>query len=155
MVIDDDGKVGIGTATPAATVELHVVGNAGKTVGGTTWVNLSDERVKNVQGDYDKGLSDILKLRPVVFRYKDGNPWGASSSVDQYGYIAQEVEEVFPEAVDTGDDGYLVFNMHPILVAYTTAIQQLNENVEDLKESNVELQEQVEELKSIIENLNK
>ena len=151
MTIDDNGNVGIGITAP--TQALHVVGNAGKTVGGTTWVNLSDERTKDVQGNYTKGLSDILDLRPVVFRYKANNPWGAASDVDQYGYIAQEVETVFPEAVETGDDGYLVFNMHPILVAYTNAVKELSDEIDDRKEAELHLQAQINELKELIESL--
>ncbi len=146
MTIDDNGSVGIGIQAPTQT--LHVVGNAGKTVGGTTWVNLSDERTKDIQGAYQKGLSDILDLRPVVFRYKADNPWGAASDVDQYGYIAQEVETVFPEAVETGDDGYLVFNMHPILVAYTNAVKELNTKNEELEKTVEDLTTRLEALEA-------
>ena len=155
MTIDANSRVGIGIAAPAQV--LHVVGNAGKTVGGTTWVNLSDERTKNVQGDYTKGLSDILDLHPVVFQYKSDNPWGAASNVDQYGFIAQDVEKVFPEAVEAGEDGYLTFNMHPILVAYTNAIIELNNRNQELEKmmdaKNQEFEKMVKDLSARIQAL--
>ncbi|MGE3802177.1 MAG: tail fiber domain-containing protein, partial [Candidatus Kapaibacterium sp.] len=153
MTIDDDGRVGIGTNAPNAAVFLHVVGDAGKTVGGTTWLNLSDGRMKDVQGNYTKGLADVLELNPVVYRYKPENAWGAPSDVDQYGFIAQEVETVFPEAVTTGEDGYLLFNMHPILVSYTNAIKELNSELEEQKTENAELRALVQELLTRVEAL--
>ncbi|MGE3801365.1 MAG: tail fiber domain-containing protein, partial [Candidatus Kapaibacterium sp.] len=142
MTIDRLGQVGIGTTTPAQA--LHVVGNAGKTVGGTTWVVISDERTKNVEGEYEKGLDEILALRPVTFKYKEDNPWNAPSDILQYGFIAQEVQPIFPEAIEEQSDGYLTFNMHPLLVAYTNAIKGLNEKVEDLQSENAELKAELE-----------
>ena len=147
MSIDRLGQVGIGTTIPAQT--LHVVGNAGKTVGGTTWVVISDERTKNIDGDYQKGLDAILALRPVMFKYKEDNPWNAPSDIQQYGFIAQEVQPIFPEAIEEQKDGYLTFNMHPLLVAYTNAIKGLNGKIEVLKQENMDLRT---ELKSTRDN---
>jgi hypothetical protein len=38
--------------------------------GGGSWTAPSDARIKDVKGDYKKGLDDILKLNPVVYTYK-------------------------------------------------------------------------------------
>ncbi len=148
MSIDRLGQVGIGTTTPAQT--LHVVGNAGKTAGGTTWVVISDKRTKNIDGDYQKGLDEILSLRPVMFKYKEDNPWNAPSNVQQYGFIAQDVQPIFPEAIEEQKDGYLTFNMHPLLVAYTNAIKELNGKIEALEQENSDLRV---ELKSTHDNM--
>ena len=64
--------VGIGTTAP--TQALHVVGNAYKTSGGTSWATSSDLRLKNVVGKYEKGLTEISALQPVKYIYKDNNP---------------------------------------------------------------------------------
>jgi hypothetical protein len=48
---------------------LIASGNAFKP-GGGTWTAPSDERIKTVLGDYDRGLADVLALRPVTFVYK-------------------------------------------------------------------------------------
>ena len=131
--------VGINT-TSLSTYELVVNGEAAKT-GGGTWSNYSDIRLKNILGDYDKGLTEILALQPVVFNYKVDNPLDLPSDDEEIGLIAQEVREIFPEAVTVKQDGYLDFNMHPIIVAYVNAIKEL-------KTENDDLQEQVNELES-------
>lgn len=38
--------------------------------GGTLWQNTSDARIKTILGEYTFGLDQILKLKPVRFRYK-------------------------------------------------------------------------------------
>lgn len=45
------------------------VGNGWKT-GGGVWADNSDARIKNVLGDYDSGLDEILALQPKRFTYK-------------------------------------------------------------------------------------
>ena len=131
--------VGIGTYT-LSSYELVVNGQAAKT-GGGLWSNYSDIRLKNVLGNYDKGLTEILALEPVVFNYKTDNPLDLPSDDEEIGLIAQEVRQIFPEAVSVRQDGYLDFNMHPIMVAYVNAIKEL-------KRENDELQDKVNQLES-------
>jgi trimeric autotransporter adhesin len=94
-----------------------VVGNAYKTEGGTSWASSSDLRLKTVLGDYEKGLNEITALQPVRFRYLENNPRELSSDIEQVGFVAQEVQKIFPEAVSEAEDGYLDFNIHSINVA--------------------------------------
>ena len=44
--------------------------------------------------------NDLMKLRPVVFTYK-----ADTTGKTQYGLIAEEVEEVYPELVAHSSDG--------------------------------------------------
>ncbi len=50
--------------------------------------------------DASEGLE---QLRPVTYRYKEGHGDGGKHL--QYGLIAEEVFEVFPEMVDIREDG--------------------------------------------------
>ncbi len=120
------GTVGIGTVTPAHT--LHVVGTAGLSTG-TVWTLASDSRLKNIHGDYEHGLSEILKLRPVRFSYKKDNPLNLPSDHSMTGFIAQEVEKVIPEAVQNNAQGYLELNVDPIHWAVVNAVKQLYEKL--------------------------
>ncbi len=136
--------VGIGTTNP--TQALHVVGNAYKTLGGTSWATSSDLRLKNLTGNYTKGLNEITALQPIKYRYKNDNPRQLDSDLEQVGFVAQEVQKIFPEAVSEAEDGYLDFNIHAINVAMVNAIKEL-------KLQNGELAKQVNELKSRLEEI--
>lgn len=136
--------VGIGTTAP--TQALHVVGNAYKTEGGTSWATSSDLRLKNLTGFYTKGLNEIAALQPMKYIYKKDNPRQLNSETEQIGFVAQEVQKIFPEAVSESEDGYLDFNIHPINVAMVNAIKEL-------KLQNGELAKEVSDLKSRLEDL--
>ena len=56
---NDDGNIGIGTASP--TQNLSVNGTAGKT-GGGSWSTFSDRRVKTDIQTYSKGLNEIMEI---------------------------------------------------------------------------------------------
>jgi hypothetical protein len=76
------------------------IGTNGGTVVGT---QTSDERLKNIVGGLQYGLSQILALEPIAFAMKD------SPNNKKIGFSAQQVQPIIPEAVyDTGDciDGY-------------------------------------------------
>ncbi len=134
-------RVGIGTKNPGYLLEVN--GNAAKTSGGTTWINSSDERLKDITGKYERGLDEILSLRPVTFYYKESNPRGLPSTEENIGFIAQEVRDVFPEAVCKGKDGYLDFNMHPVNVALVNAMKEL-------KVENDELRKEIKQIKAAL-----
>lgn len=120
-------------ATNVPGYDLVVNGTAAKT-GGGSWSNLSDIRLKNVLGNFTKGLNEIMALQPIRFTYKDGNPRQLSSEEEQVGFIAQEVQKIFPEAVNQCADGYLDFNIHTVNVALVNAVKELKAENELLKE---------------------
>jgi hypothetical protein len=94
------GNVGIGTTSP--TQKLSVNGTAGKT-GGGSWATFSDKRVKTDIQPYAKGLSEIVNIRPVTFKYNAKSGYEDTSS-DYVGIIAQEIEKVLPSTVSHYDD---------------------------------------------------
>ena len=124
------GNLGIGTTDPG--YKLVVMGSAAKT-DGASWTVISDARLKNLEGNYDKGLAEIAALQPVKFFYKAGNTFGLPSDQEQIGFVAQEVQKVFPEAVHQSRDGYLDFNMHPVNVALVNAVKELKAENDRLK----------------------
>jgi hypothetical protein len=83
----DGAKVGIGTVTPAAKLEVN------GDVQAASFISSSDERLK-ADIRTAEGLGKLLQLRGVAFRWiKTGEA--------SLGVIAQEVERVFPELVAT------------------------------------------------------
>ncbi len=137
-----NGNIGIGTDAP--TAKLSVAGTANKP-GGGPWVTFSDERLKDVHGNYTKGLNEILQLQAKTFSYKRNNDLGWDSNVDYIGFIAQDVQNIFPESVKTADNGYLELDAQAIDVAVINAIQELNEKNQELEAQIIELQNQLAE----------
>ncbi|MGE0481866.1 MAG: tail fiber domain-containing protein [Phycisphaerae bacterium] len=116
-----DGNVGIGTTAPSQ--RLHVSGNICAT--GTIGV-CSDARFKtNVEG-LSGALDSVSKLRGVRFDWKrDEFPERQFSDIRQIGFIAQEIEEVIPEAVLQGSDGYYTVDYGRVTPMLVEAIKEL------------------------------
>jgi len=135
-----------GNGNTAPSYELQVEGNAAKSLGGSTWIVSSDLRLKNLNGNYTKGLDEIIALQPVWFSYKSGNPRGLPSGIEQIGFVAQEVQKVFPEAVHEGEDGLLDFNMHPVNMAMINAIKELKAENDRLKAENEKMNARLDKI---------
>jgi hypothetical protein len=110
----------------------------------TTWETTSDERIKRNIVDSPKGLAEINQLRVRNFQYKeeadmpkteDGNPVvvGLDPSKQVTGFIAQEIQTVFPEAVATHAHDILSVSADPVLYAMVKAIQELTARLEALE----------------------
>ena len=95
--------------------------------------NLSDQRLKENVIDLDKGLDDILKIKPRRFDWIEGE-----GEKNQTGFIAQELEEAGLEELVSHykgaslDDAKAVnqVGLIPILVK---AVQELSEKVKKLE----------------------
>ena len=84
------------TLLPAGTpVEVNSDGQLG--------VVLSSRRVKDDIRDMDEASTGLSKLRPVTFRYKAEPATGPRPI--EYGLIAEEVAEIYPELVVLDKDG--------------------------------------------------
>ncbi len=70
--------------------------------GGGSWAATSDARLKTDVRNLGGSLDRLLQLRSVNFHYKDEARYGRG---EQTGFIAQEMEKVFPQWVTTGPDG--------------------------------------------------
>lgn len=115
----------------------YYVSVAGKihTAVGPAVYSVSDERLKENIRDYDKGLADIVKLKPRLFDWKEGE---GSNEKNVSGFVAQECEEAgFDEFVgdfkhDTLTDAKS-FGQGGLIPALVKAIQEQQEIIEDLK----------------------
>ena len=96
-----------------------------------TSTNPSDERLKDNIETLTYGLSDILKLRPVSYNWKNDK----ANQGTQFGFIAQEVKEVMPNAIkEFGDDiKYLGLEKDAIYAALINAIKELNDKITQLE----------------------
>ncbi len=96
----------------------------------TSLICSSDERLKNNILTLDNSLEKIMGLRGVSFE------WISQSDGDRHlGFIAQEVQEVIPEMVFEGEDGFLTVGSNMLLPILTNAIQEQQVQIEALAES--------------------
>jgi len=122
-----------GTSSAGATISY----TAGPYVsaGNTSWTNSSDERLKNITGLITNGLESVNTLRAAKYTWKDD-----ATNKPKVGLIAQDVQKVLPEAVETfnkynSEDtteylGVTYTEVIPLLVA---AIQELSAKVTALE----------------------
>ena len=97
--LDSSGRVSIGFLSPAFM--LTVTGDAGKP-GGGSWSNFSDRRIKKNISTITNALEQISRLRGVNFEWKNPEDHANQQGL-QGGFIAQEIEAVFPNWVSPVD----------------------------------------------------
>jgi endosialidase-like protein len=124
------GNVGIGTTAPTAL--LSVNGTANKP-GGGSWDVFSDERLKNIKGNFNSGLKAVMQLQPLRYEYTPNNALKLNSPGEHIGFGAQAVQKIIPEAVSTTSQGYLTINNDPILWTMLNAIKEQQKEIEQLK----------------------
>ena len=124
LVLNSIGNVGIGTTAPSYQLQLSTDSAAKPGTG--TWTIDSDERLKDVNGDFTRGLDALSGLYPSYFNYKQDNARGIPSDREYVGLIAQDVRAVIPEAVREGQDGYLSIESDPIFWTMLNAIKELS-----------------------------
>jgi hypothetical protein len=115
---------------------IDTSGNIGAPTG-TNIYNASDERLKQNISTLSNSLDVINALNPVQFNWID-NFEESENGKNLYGFVAQEVQDVFPDAVEsfgTGDDievdGTVIEN--PLTVRDKFFIPVLVKAIQELK----------------------
>lgn len=104
-----------------------LVNNSGK-LGTIT----SSRRFKYDIKDMGGASSDLLKLRPVTFRHKQGQDTGSQPL--QYGLIAEEVAHVYPELVvpdKSGEPQTVLYHVLPAMLL--NEVQKQHREIEAMK----------------------
>jgi hypothetical protein len=101
----------------------------------------SDRRLKKDFSLLNNSLSDIYQLKGYHYKWIE-----ASRSKDlQTGLIAQEVQKIFPELVQTDEKGFLSVN-------YIGLIPHLIEAAKELKNENVSLKSRLDKIEAMLTN---
>jgi hypothetical protein len=138
------GNVGIGTKTPEYS--LHVDGyiytssTAYTSSTKTKWTTVSDRRIKEniVKASYEKCLENVRNIE--LYRFNFNNNIVNTNDKNQLGFIAQEVQSVYPKAVERNKiidkDGNIpdLLTLNTTQLDYTLygAVKQLIKKVENI-----------------------
>lgn len=108
------GNVGIGTTTPS--YKLDVSG----TIRGFGITDSSDIRLKKDIKPLDFSLEKLLQVNGVSYHWKD-----AALPNKQIGFIAQQLEKIYPELVETDQFGMKSVNYSHLVAPIIEAIKTL------------------------------
>ena len=117
----------------------------------------SDKRFKKNIRSLESPLSDLMKINGKKYQWKDialeKSKSIAKNQQDsyKYGVIAQEVEQVFPELVQTNKDGYMFVDYKGFIPILIEVCKKQQTEIEEMRAL---LIEQKELISSIINNIN-
>lgn len=112
------------------------LGGLGKAIGGIAGVAsmFSDKRLKENVADTTDGLEKILKMKPKEYNYKGDNKVSS-------GFMAQDLEKLFPSVVHEHESGFKMVKYHELLPKIVKGMQEMNDKFEkmgkDVKSSQV------------------
>ena len=137
-------RVTIGNpADPGTGYMLYVQGTAFAT---GSW-NSSDAGFKKNISTLDNSLEKVMKIRGTRFEFRTNefNDYHFAEG-PQFGFIAQELENIFPELVKTENDGYKSVNYNGMIPVLLESIKEQQLQIESQ-------QKQIDELKQLVKNL--
>jgi len=119
----------------------------------------SDARLKNIGDKFTAGLDQLKRLNIYNYTFKND-----PNKIPQVGVIAQDLKQIFPNAVKKGDDGYYKIRWDEMLYTLINSIKEVNTKVEklasnilsaknrlaDLKKDNAELNARLDALEAEI-----
>ena len=124
MIFSDNGDIKI--AALAGSGSRAVLADANGVLSASSSI-LIKENVENI----NYGLSDVLKLKPVIFNYIDKDKWGEGKEL---GFIAEDVMDIIPESTGTMNNGDMYLDMTKIIPILTKAIQEQNALIKSLEQ---------------------
>ncbi|MEM6395014.1 MAG: tail fiber domain-containing protein [Bacteroidota bacterium] len=155
LQINPSGRVGIGRNATARTLEVN--GNASKNTPGP-WAGNSDARLKkNIeQLDAETTLEKLLSLQGITYEWDDDQTDYERPTGIQYGFTAQNIQQVFPTLVEEDAEGYLQTAYGTYDAMYVEAFRALLAKIENLQAEtdrlsaeNQQLQQQVARIQEI------
>jgi trimeric autotransporter adhesin len=154
------GEVDARTAAVGFTNRLLIAPNGDFTVsagafkpGGGAWSVSSDARLKEAVSPLSGSLDRLLQLNGVNFRYRADAPKALSAEGPQIGFIAQEVEQVFPQWIGE-KDGYKTVGIRGFEALTVEALRELRGESAVIDASQSDRLEKLEHENALLKNEN-
>jgi hypothetical protein len=135
LVMDFDGLYNTGNmivcrkpVLPHPKIVFKVDANGNVFSASGTLGAISDERLKEDVADASDKLAELCQLRVVNYKLKDQQFVGKL-----IGFVAQEVEQIFPGLVDTDKDDNKAVKLTPMIPMLVKAVQELTTRLEALE----------------------
>ncbi|OYU94338.1 MAG: hypothetical protein CFE21_16345 [Bacteroidetes bacterium B1(2017)] len=129
----------------------------GNFVGCLTASNLScpsDLRYKKNITSLNNSLENVLKINGVRYDFKKEEfPERNFSDKNQIGFIAQELEEIFPEMVFTDEKGYKSVDYAKLTPVLVEAMKEQQKMIDDLRKANGDLKNINDKLESRLDKI--
>ncbi|WP_435358000.1 tail fiber domain-containing protein [Emticicia sp. SJ17W-69] len=146
-------RVGINRPVASLTNTLEIGGNTAVfgSICYTSYLGVcSDIRYKKNIARLSNSLANVLKINGVSYDLKKTEfPEKNFSDTKQIGFIAQDLEKIYPELVRTDEKGYKSVDYSRMTAILVESVKELNETVEQLKTENKLLMEQNGQINSI------
>ena len=140
LVLTGAGNVGIGT-TATGTYKLYVNGQAYALNG---WAG-SDLRWKKNITPLENSLQKVCQLQGVNYEWRTKEfPDKGFTDAPQVGLIAQDVEKVIPQLVNTDKDGFKALDYSRLTAILVEAVKEQQEEIKGLKAENNALKNKME-----------
>lgn len=113
------------------------------------FTNGSDQTIKKDIQPLSNSLDAIMRLAPKSYHYIHQ----ASTEPIQYGFIAQEVENIFPDVVMSREDGKKGIAYTELIPIAIKAIQEQQTQIETLQAQNNDLMTRLQQLETLVAGL--
>jgi hypothetical protein len=112
----------------------------------------SSRRFKEDINDMADASNSLMRLRPVTYRYKQ--PFADGSKPLDYGLIAEEVSEIYPDLVAHSQDGQIQTVMYQKLTPMLlNEVQKLNKELTTERTKTKSLEDRMRQLEALVEQL--
>jgi hypothetical protein len=137
---------GITGVTPGQPSPVPVVVDSNGQLG----VAVSSRRFKEDIEDMGDASNGLFQLRPVTFRYKQ--PYADGSKPLDYGLIAEEVAEVYPDLAVKGADGEIeTVQYQKLNTLLLNEVQKQHKRIAEQEEELTALKARLSDLEKVIE----
>lgn len=140
--INSLGNIGIGMANPDERLVVYNGSTTGKYTT-TGWTHSSDIRLKHDIAPLKNSLDKVLRLQGVEYKF-NSDP----SDKVQIGFIAQQVEPVFPEVVQTDQDGFKSMVYANLVAPLVESVKTLYQHLLKIDQSQAAQQREIASLRA-------